>query len=260
MNKKERTGLETFASMLTIFLAFVIVCAGSVYLLIGIGVMNVDWLYETSDEASGPSSVIAGNGVFGDYSEMGFDESDVAAVLTELPFYDNYFIQSYAAYFGRNSSESTGGNIKMEAYDIYKSGDKYKIITYDSRFRVIGEVICDGEKVYVSDVEAGVYDIYPISESLSFSLIAPIPDFSVFKTGKYDVTDYSMSDDKTEYVIKCYMSDMKMTDEIHIGIDTGVISHFASTVGGVIVYDYSIGEYIGDYDFSPTAFDIPTSE
>jgi|GEM_PF-1364712 len=261
MKTGERTGLKTIASMLTIFVGFVIVCAAAILLLVGIGVMNVDWMREADDDDQWQSAVIAAeDGVFGSYREIGFDKNDFASVLDVLPFGDGYFIQCFAAYFDRSGDEIADVNVTVEAYDIYKSGDKYKIITYDSRLNITGEVICDGENVYVSDAVGGTVDTYPLTEAHSFDAMSPMPDFSALKTGKYEITDFSLSAAGDEYIIKCYMSDTNMTDDIHVDFDTGVISHFVSTVDGVTVYDYSIGEYVGNYAFPSNEFIIPISK
>ncbi|MBO4353787.1 MAG: hypothetical protein J5860_02480 [Clostridia bacterium] len=261
MSKREYVGLKTFASMLTIVLVFAAVCGASILLLVKAGVMNVDWMNETSEEQqSSRSTINADDGIFGTYSEIGFDEDGMAAVLTDLPFCDGYFIQSYLAYFGEYDNPEVGGSLTMAAYDIYKSGDKYKIITYDSMLKVIGKTICNGKSVYVYDEASGKDAVYPLSDELSFEAVSPVPDFSAFATGNYKITGFTLSDDKSEYTVKCYLSDTGRSDEIHIKADTGIINHFMSSKGDAVVYDYSIGEFVTDYSFSKTEFDLPKAK
>ena len=258
MSKKEYVGLKTFASMLTIVLVFAAVCGVGILLLVRAGVMNVDWMNETSEEPqSSRATINADDGIFGTYSEIGFAEEDIVAVMKDLPFCDGYFLRSYVAYFEDYEKPGTEGSLKMEAYDIYKSGDKYKIIMYDSMLKVVGKTICDGKNVYVYDEENGSEAVYAISDERSFKAVSPVPDFAELGNGSYKMTDFTLSDDKSEYVVKCYMSGADRTDEIHIAADTGVIGHFTSSKNGAIVYDYSIGEFITGYSFAKTEFDLP---
>ena len=251
MKKTESTGFTSLVSMLSILFAFVIVCALCVTLLVSLGVMNVDWLAPTrATEGQKTPSSPSGIGVSGELGGVTLDETTVRRVLSELPFFDNFYAKIYATYIGSGPD----GIFKTEAYDVYRSGDKYKIITYDSHMNKTRTLICDGVQVLIKNETNGTSNTFPVGDEFSFSAEAPIPDFSVFKTEKYEIERYYLAND--EYIFVCTFSEMKITDEVRISVDTGAVTMFKSLQDGREFYDYTLFEFDTDHVFAAGEFDI----
>lgn len=251
MKKTESTGFTSLVSMLSILFAFVIVCALCVTLLVKLGVMNVDWLTPArATEGQKSQTTPSDGGVSGELGEITLDETTVRRVLSELPFFDTFYAKIYATYIGNGPD----GIFKTEAYDVYRRGDKYKIVTYDSHMNKIRTLICDGKQVLVKDETNGDASTFPVSDAFSFAAEAPIPDFSIFKTKKYEVEKYYLAGE--EYVFVCTLTEMNITDEVRVAAETGVVTMFKSSQNGREFYDYTLYTFDTDYSFAVGEFDI----
>ena len=254
--KNEHTGLKSLLSVLSILIVFGLVCGGIIYTLVKTGAMNFGGEQGSTTSSSAASSK-RDDEMLTDVKELGFGKSELQTVLLQTPFSDTYYARIYTTYVGRYGVEGTGANFKIEIYDIYKSAEKYKIITYNSGMTPQKYVICDGENVAVLDGE-GVGKTYPVSETFSFVYQSPMPDFSIFETEKYEITSYSLSDG--EYTVYCKFPDMGITDEIHIDEETGVVNYFRSAFGGKTFVEYSLFDFDREYPFSEDEFIVPTAE
>lgn len=252
MKKTESNGFTSLISMLSILLAFVVVCVICVAVLVRLGVMNVDWLAPVSSSDDKPSQTLPSEReMSGEISEIVLDETSVRRVLSELPFYDNFYAKIYATYIG---SDGPGGIFKIESYDVYRDGAKYKIITYNNHMQKIRTLICDGENVLIKDETTGDSRAFPVSDGFTFYSEAPMPDFSVFKNGRYDVDRYFISGD--EYVFICTFPDMKITDEVRVSIETGAVTLFKSTIDGRQFYNYELFTFDQGRAFDASEFAI----
>lgn len=254
MKTREHSGAKPLISVLSIFLAFVLVCAAVIAVLVGAGVMNVDWIRGGKSPESGTSETSDNAGLSGEFHEITLEDGGMSVVLRELPFYDNFYVKIYATYVGNYGIDGTGGKYKLEAYDVYRSGDKYKILTYNNNMKLVKTLVCDGEKVVIRDETTSESAEYSASGAYSFSSVAPIPDFSVFESGKYEISSYELSDG--EYILKCGLPDMKTADEIHISADTGIVTFFRTEYEGRQYYDYFVSTFDTGYVFSASDFDL----
>ncbi|MBQ0124770.1 MAG: hypothetical protein KBS59_00415 [Clostridiales bacterium] len=244
----KHTGIKSLLSMLSIILVFAAVCALCIFLLNKAGVINVDWLRSTEAEETtaktGPD-IPLGEGHNGTYSEIVLDDTELRAILDSVPFYDTFYFRVYVTYVGKYGFSGVGANYKVEVYDIYKDGEKYKIITYNDRMRTLSQITCDGESVELYDYETKSRKLYPVSEDFTFGAQAPLPDFAIFTKEEYDVLGYYGADD--EYVITCRFDKMNLTDEIHVDGESGLVTYFKS------IYDYLDGKYSIEYSLSEFA-------
>lgn len=250
--KNEHSGLKSLLSVLSILVAFALVCGGVIYVLIRTGAMNVgesgetEAIEPTSPSHTKDSSVTELHGI-----EFGKDE--LYTVLSDIPFYDRFYARIYMTYIGRYGVGGEGAIFKMENYDVYKNGDKYKIVTYNSNMSPQKYVICDGESVSVVN-EKNEQKIYPVSDAFTFVNQSPMPDFSIFQTERYEITEYSLSDG--EYTISCYFPDMGITDELRITEDGGVVTYFRSVFGGKTFVEFSLFDFNSDYPFAADEFSV----
>lgn len=251
MKKTESNGLTSLVSMLSILFAFVAVCVICVAVLVRVGVMNVDWLApaSTTDEKQTPTTP-SESGISGELGELTLDETSIRRVLSELPFFDNFYAKIYATYIGSGPD----GIFKIESYDVYKSGGKYKIITYDNHMSKIKTEICDGTRVLIRDETNGSERLFPVGDEFSFYSVAPMPDFSAFKTERYDIDRYFISGD--EYVFVCSFPDMKITDEVRVNALTGAVTSFKSTMNGRQFYTYELFTFDTDRTFDAGEFSV----
>ena len=252
MKKTESNGLTSLISMLSILFAFVLVCVICVAVLVRLGVMNVDWLTPVSSSDGKPTPTMQNeSGVSGNVSEVVLDETSIRRVLSELPFYDDFYAKIYATYIG---SDGPNGIFKIESYDVYRDGGKYKIITYDNHMEKVRTLICDGENVLIRDETSGAVRTFPVSDGSTFYSEAPMPDFSVFKNERYDIDRYFISGD--EYVFVCTFPDMNITDEVRVSIGTGAVTMFKSTIGGRQFYSYELFTFEPNRAFDAGEFSI----
>lgn len=252
MKKTEPNGLTSLISMLSILFAFVLVCVICVAVLVRVGVMNVDWLAPASSDDEKPSPTAQSEReMSGDINEIVLDETSIRRVLSELPFYDNFYAKIYATYIG---SDGPGGIFKIESYDVYRDGGKYKIITYNNHMAKIRTLICDGENVLIKDETSGISRTFSVSDGFSFYSEAPMPDFSVFKNERYDIDRYFISGD--EYVFVCTFPDMNITDEVRVSVVTGAVTVFKSTIDGRQFYSYELFTFEQNRVFSADEFMI----
>ena len=255
MKKTESNGLTSLISMLSILFAFVAVCVICVAILVRVGVMNVDWLAPASFTEENPSPTMPSeSGISGEISELTLDETSFRRVLSELPFFDNFYAKIYATYIGSGPD----GIFKIESYDVYRSGDKYKIITYDNHMTKIKTLVCDGEQVMIKNETSGSEMIYPVSDEFDFYSEAPMPDFSIFKNENYVIDRYFISGE--EYVFVCTFPDMRITDEVRVSAETGAVTSFKSSMDGKQFYNYELYSFDTDRTFADGEFLIPTSE
>ena len=255
MKKIEKSSVLSLVSMLSIFFAFILVCVLCIFCLSRLDVIDIDWLFGTDDQEFSPNiTSSSGNGVFGDRSELTLNENDLRRILSEVPFVDNYSMRIYATYIGSYGVDGKGGNYKIEAYDVYKSGEKYKIQTYNYRMQPIKTVVCDGVSVSLYDIETDIEKLFPVSEYLSFSLQSPMPDFSVFQTEKYRIKSCEL--DGGEYAFVCEFYDMGIVDNIRIDAKSGVVTYFTSVIGGKTIFEYTVNKFEMGVEFSPEEFAI----
>lgn len=252
MKKTESNGLTSLISMLSILFAFVLVCVICVSVLVRLGVMNVDWLAPSSSSDDKPSPTAQSEReISGEMSEVILDETSIRRVLSELPFYDRFYAKIYATYIG---SDGPGGIFKIESYDVYRDGGKYKIITYNNHMAKIRTLICDGENVLIRDETSGTGRTFPVSDGFTFYSDAPMPDFSVFKNERYVIDRYYISGN--EYVFVCTFPDMNITDEVRVSVDTGAVTMFKSTIGGRQFYSYELFTFDTNRTFDAGEFSI----
>lgn len=255
MKKIEKSSVLSLVSMLSIFFAFILVCVLCIFCLSRLDVIDIDWVFGTGDQDTSPNlPMSSGDGVFGDRTELTLNENDLRSILSDVPFIDNYSMRIYATYIGSYGVDGKGGNYKIEAYDVFKSGEKYKIQTYNYRMQPIRTVVCDGVNVSLYDIETNTESLFPASEHLSFSLQAPMPDFSVFQTEKYRIKSFEL--DGGEYAFVCEFYDMGIVDNIRIDAETGIVTYFTSVIGGKTIFEYTVNKFESDVEFSPEEFAI----
>lgn len=250
MKKTESNGFTSLISMLSILFAFVAVCVICVVILVNVGVMNVDWLAPASSSDDKPSTAAPDeSGFSGYFGEVTLDESSIRFVLDKLPFFDNFHAKIYATYIGSGDSDMI---FKIESYDVYRDGEKYKIITYDNHMSGTRTLVCDGKNVMIEDFVTNTVGSFPVSDGFDFYSEAPMPDFSIFKSGKYSVDRYFISGD--EYVITCTFPDMNITDEVRVSAETGAVTSFKSSIDGRQFYEYTLYTFEKDITFGAEFF------
>lgn len=253
MSKEKNGGVLSLLSVLSILAAFIAVCFVVIWILVSAGVMNVSWI--SAERTQKPEQSENGEGmIIRGVTDTELDENSMRAVLSNIPFSDRFYSRFFTTYFGRYGEDGVGGIFKIEAYDVYRSADKYKIITYNNFMQPQKTVVCNGERVRVTDETSGTYSDFEISDEFSFAALSPMPDFSVFKTGKYEVTEFYFEDG--EYHITCRHTEADMVDVIRINAETGVLTYFKTEFGGDRMSEYTLFNYDTDYKFADSEFTI----
>lgn len=254
MKKAKINGAMTMLSMLSLFLAFAVLCVLCLSLLERFGF--IDFGGTPNDDPKQSSSVgePQKDGIDGGYSEISLDEGDIEKILSDIPFYDSFYAKIYTTYIGSYGINGKGGNFKIEAYDVYRDGEKYVIKTYNIMMKLVETIVCDGERVKITDHVTRSESVFDVGELFTFEAQAPIPDFSIFSLGRYDIVDFDLVDGN--YVIKCVMSDMNVTDEIHISKDDGMVMYLKSEFGGKTAVEYTLNVFSVDQNFDNDMFVI----
>lgn len=253
MKKAKINGAKAMLSMLSLFLAFVVMCVLCLSLLSRLGF--IDFSPSNDDDDPKHSSSIGdpqNSGVDGDYNEITLDENDIRNILSDIPFYDSFYAKIYTTYIGSYGVDGKGGNFKIEAYEVYRLGEKYVIKTYNSMMQLVKTVVCDGERVKITDHITLGESIFDAGELFTFENQAPLPDFSISSIGKYDIVDVEHVDG--EYIIKCSMTDMNVDDEVHIDENSGIITYFCSSSNGKTRIEYTLNTFSNDQKFDDSMF------
>ena len=253
MNKNKTGGVLSLLSVLSILAAFVVVCTVVIAILVSAGVMNVSWIGAENSDRSGESEK-AGEMIIRTSEETEINDVAMRAILSDIPFSDTFYARFFTTYIGRYGVDGVGGIFKIEAYDVYRSGDKYKIITYNNFMQPQKTVVCDGDRVRITDETSGTYADYDMSDTFTFALVSPMPDFSVFETGEYEITDVSYSEG--EYEIVCRHTQANTTDTVRISEETGTLTYFKTDFNGERMSEYTLFNYDTSYVFSASDFKI----
>lgn len=247
IKKPKFFSLKPVLSVISLILAFAVVCGGVLLILNQTGVINLRWARTEQQKQQQSTGFIDSGTHSGKYYEINLDDESIRNILENIPFYETFFLRSYVTYVGQYGIKGEGSNIRIEAYDVYKWENRYKVITYNSTMTKTDTVICDGEKVRVIDETLNLQKDYPVTDDFAFNLQSPIPDFSVFRTEKYEILSAGV--ENGEYIITCRMSELGMTDEIHINMNNGFVTYFKTvpnSMNGRLSYEYSIDDvYIG---------------
>lgn len=247
VDKKTNNGLMALLSVVSIILVFTLTCFLCLYSLSALGVVSVDWAQEP--QVQPPKSEPVGENIDTDESEVSLlSDEKLRDILVKTPFVDNYYVEMYIGVYSDNTQYST------EAYRIWKHGAKYRIVRYDEHMTAHQTIVCDGEAVKVTDIDSNTGAVYPISELFGFELVSGIPDFSVFRTGKYSIDSCEYSDGM--YRIICSFGELNTIDEIHINDATGAVMYYKSSLGGVRIIEYYVNQFMPDYDFSDVSFSL----
>lgn len=162
----------TLISVLSVLLAFALVCALCLFVL---------YKMEIVEFAFGPPKEVQGGTLSGtDFSlpvhtaapptanavvtgTVGFDR-----MLAETPFSDSYYIKIQIS-----SDETAGNDVPVSGiYEIWRYGDRYKINRYSSGNETEQIITCDGRRIQVIDFLAPSSIYYSVSDGYTFEKMA----------------------------------------------------------------------------------------
>ena len=213
--------LLTFISILSVLLIFSALCGVSLAILHSLGVVEFP--------SDGNDGVIA-PAVGGESSEIplhtdapsevfGLEgDSAYAMLLTEMPFIDQYYIKVQVSSTSEEYAHADG------IYDIWRYGEKYRIHRYGEKDEVEYVMICDGDRVQITDFSSVTITYADPSEGFSFSEVVPIPNFRTLFAEPYEITDFLVVGDtctlSAQYLVTGF------SDTIEFSKSTGLVSYY----------------------------------
>lgn len=244
----------TLVSVLSVLLAFTLVCALCLFVLYKTGI--AEFAFGLPGEARGvtpsgtdfslpvhtaappsASAVITGT--------VSFDR-----MLAETPFSDSYYIKIQVS-----SDETAGGDVPASGtYEIWHYGDRYKINFYNSKNEIEKIITCDGTRIQVINFLALSSTYYTVSDGYTFEKMAPMPDFSLLLREDHEVFEYLEKDGICSAAYE-YTS-LAMVDNVSFSMSTGLIDSFSRYRGGRVIWKTDVLSTDLDFSFSDYMFSI----
>lgn len=218
--KSARNELLSLLSILSIVAVFAAVCALCLFLMSRAGVLELPWfLARESAETTQTKAPDALENLFEEkninenYTPIKADEETLEKIICSLPTFDSYFIRCSVIYISDDRQMT-------EMYNVWRNGDKYRIVISDEFYSEKETIFCDGEKITIKDADESERTI-PVSGYTSFERFSPLPDFSLLKDESSGII-YT-NDDETEYEVICDFPSVSAVSDIRISMVTGMI-------------------------------------
>lgn len=209
-------------SILSLVLAFIVICLACLFVLFKLGAFELPW-FISNDGGKPPVTPHGGDtlenlfdekSIDRNYTAVTADENTLEMLIMSLPADDSYFLRCSVMYVSDETSLT-------EIYNVWRFGDKYKIVACDETLAVKTTTVCDGITVTVTD-DRDVRTSYPVSEYFPFSRISPLPDFSFI--GEEGCAVIYTNDDGREYEVICEFTPASSVSDIKISMSTGMIA------------------------------------
>lgn len=245
--------LLTLVSVLSVLLAFTLVCALCLFVLYKTGI--AEFAFGLPGEIQGgvpagtdfslPVHTAASPAANAALTEASFDR-----MLAETPFVDSYYIKIQIS-----SDETAGDDVPVSGtYEIWRYGDRYKINRYNSGNETECVITCDGTRIQVIDFLAPPSTYYAVSDGYAFEKMAPLPDFSLLLEEEHEIFEYMERDGVCTAAYE-YAS-LAMVDNVRFSMSTGLIASFSRYRGGRVIWTIDVLSTDLDFSFSNYMFSI----
>lgn len=247
-NNEKFTEIASLLAILSIVLAFALVCFFCLFLLNKAGLYDVPWFLaknKTHESISNtPSENLLGS-LFEassktDYSLPRTSKQTLKTLVASLPLKDAYSIRASVVNITGNTEEKL-------IFEAAKSGDIYKIIIKEAENgNQLLLVFCDGDEVIVT--EDGVTDAFPADSAHSFSAYSLMPDFSHLSDDSVNII-YTGEDNGEYEIIFDSESDKTITD-VRVSMNNGSLLSVKLYNDGYPTTTFETLEYIDVYSES----------
>ena len=243
----------TLISVLSVLLAFTLVCALCLFVLYKTGV---------ADFAFGPPGEVQGGAPAGTHFSLpvhtaasptanaALTGANFDRILAETPFVDSYYIKIQVS-----SDETAGDDVPVSGtYEIWRYGDRYKINRYNSGNETEKIITCDGTRIQVIDFLAPSIAYYAVSDGYTFEKLAPLPDFRLLLEEEHEIFEYREKDGACTAAYE-YTS-LAMVDNVRFSMSTGLIESFSRYRGGRLIWTTDVLSTDLDFSFRDYMFSI----
>ncbi len=252
---KKRTlpkSILTMLSVLSVLFGFAALCLGNLFLLDSLGVITLP-LDPAGDQTPAFSGDAADDlGVF-DCAPQAVQRAPITgsasdALLSKLPFVDRFYLSVRVTSADKDSPYAGG------SYEIWRSGEKYRIHRYDAAGGgIVTTTICDGQRVQIMDYTTTSITYAALDEAHSFEKMAPLPDFSALLSDAHSFTSYEETADSV-YLTVSY-SALLVSDHVLFEKASGIVTDYRRLDGEELLLAISVEmvdtEYaMADYIFA----------
>lgn len=168
---------------------------------------------------------------------------EVRHILLSHPALNEYAAENRVAIYGGHMQNTVTNKI-------WRSGDRYRLESFDSDGALQRVAICDGEKVMVTEYSSrteSVSGVFPISEEFSFENQAGMPDLTpVYRQwengedSQTDLVDLSAALARTAesnvYYLTYGYKDSSVTENVYLSLEYGLVVNAQSYDEGEKIY------------------------
>ncbi len=238
-------------SILSILLGFALLCGGALAALHYLGIVS---LSAGEEEVKLPAGANEGLLSFPLYTKLPQAAVDVGTnglisekLMEEMPFTDSFYIKV------KVHSDMSEGVFAQGAYEIWRYGDKYRIHRYHiSDNEVEYMMICDGERVQITDFATASISYADYNAAYAFSEVAPLPNFRKLFA---DVHFFSLyNEDGKNCSFSCEYPLLGVMDRVEFSKDTGLVSRYRRTHDDKTLLFLEVDTSYDDYVFTDYMF------
>lgn len=254
MKLTKNKNFVTLASVLSVFLAFILVTALCLFACDRLGIMRVELFPPKDKESVGEAG---GKFSLPIHVEAPFSGEEIPSgkrfyekLLRNAPFTEDYYLRL------RILSDTLLDNTAPPSgeYEIWHFGERYKIHWYGNDGRVKKVITCDGTRVQIIDYQAASNEYYDVSSGYTYEEMTPLPRFGVILPLVREVFEYSEKDGIC--MAACEYPTISQLDTVRFSMTTGVLRSFSRYRDGRTAFTIDVVTSDLDFTFSDYMFEI----
>ncbi len=237
-------GSLTLLSIISLILVFAIVCFAALSLIYKAGIIDPSFFLRAEETTQGVFYPSADE----ENVEPGYaaidSEENFKKLLSSFPYYDDFYTEFYVTYVYESL-------YNVEFYRIYKSGERYRIETYDMQNNLAQLTLCDGTRAYVTNGE-GHTASYPVSADFTLANQAALPSFLFYESGEYALIEYT--EETGICTVTCEYPSLGTSDVVSIDMKTGIMKSSITSLDGKVIMFYDIMDFETECVFEEGVF------
>lgn len=249
-----KKNILTLISILSVLLAFSLVCTLCLFVLYQTGIVNFPFGDPEAERRGTPSEtdfslpVHTASSPHADSVVAG--PVDFENILAESPFSDSYYLKITVT-----SDETAGADVPASGtYEIWRYGDRYKINRYSEANETEQIVTCDGTRIQVIDFLTPSSTYYSVSDGYTFEQMSPLPDFRLLLQEEHEVFEYW---ERNGVCTAAYeYTSLATVDNVSFSMSTGLVEAFSRYRGGRVIWRLEVLSKDLDFAFSDYMFRI----
>lgn len=244
----------TLASVLSVFLAFILVTVLCLFACDRLGIMRIDLFPKKEGanvgEAGGKFALPVHTEGAPAREPLPSGKTYYEKLLRSAPFVDDYYLRLRVISDPTldSSAPPTG------EYEIWHFGSRYKIHWYGNDSRVKKVITCDGTRVQVIDYQEASTEYYAVSAGYTYEEMTPIPSFTEDYPIVREVFEYSEEDGIC--MAACEYPTLSMLDTVRFSMSSGVLRSFARYREGRTALTIDVVSADLDFHFSDYMFEF----